>query len=113
MILKILLWKCAIRKHSIYLRRDLNGIDLQKLVHRRTGDTIKDLNYDLEHPDEIGIFQTLIENVKENLNWIWNSFSRQDQIEFDKRFTKIIQLNSNPMPPRTAKLIKQLIKMVH
>ena len=47
---------------------DLNGIDLQKLVHRRTGDTIKDLNYDLEHPDEIGIFQTLIENVKENLN---------------------------------------------
>lgn len=89
---------------------ELNGIDLQKLVHRRTGDTIKDLNYDLEHPDEIGIFQTLIENVKENLNWIWNSFSRQDQIEFDKRFTKIIQLNSNPMPPRTAKLIKQLIK---
>ena len=36
---------------------DLNGIDLQKLVHRRTGDTIKDLNYDLEHPDEIGIFK--------------------------------------------------------
>jgi hypothetical protein len=36
----------------------------------------------LEHPDEIGIFQTLIENVKENLNWIWNSFSRQDQINF-------------------------------
>ncbi|MDT4036551.1 FAD/NAD(P)-binding protein, partial [Staphylococcus hominis] len=56
---------------------ELNGIDLQKLVHRRTGDTIKDLNYDLEHPNEIGIFQTLIENVKENLNWIWNSFSRQ------------------------------------
>lgn len=85
-------------------------IDLEKMVYRRTGDTIRDLQYDLEHPDELGVFQSLIENVKENLNWIWNSLSREDQKEFDKRFTKIIQLNSNPMPPRTAKLVIELIK---
>ena len=33
-------------------------------------------------PDEIGVFQSLIENIKENLNWIWNSFSREDQKDF-------------------------------
>ena len=78
-----------------------HNIDLEKLVYRRTGNTIQDLQYDLDRPDEIGVFQSLIENIKENLNWIWNSFSREDQKDFDKRFSKIIQLNSNPMPPRT------------
>ena len=86
------------------------NIELDKLIHRRTGNTIKDLQYDLERANEIGVFQSLIENVKENLNWIWNSFSREDQQAFDKRFSKHIQLNSNPMPPRTAELIIKLIR---
>ncbi|WP_326008371.1 FAD/NAD(P)-binding protein [Staphylococcus haemolyticus] len=86
-----------------------HNIDLEKLVYRRTGNTIQDLQYDLDRPDEIGVFQSLIENIKENLNWIWNSFSREDQQDFDKRFSKIIQLNSNPMPPCTAELIIDLI----
>lgn len=91
------------------LECDLYDVKLDEMVYRRTGDTIKDLQFDLDQPDEIGVFQSIIENVKENLNWIWNSFSRSDQKEFDKRFTKIIQLNSNPMPPRTARLIIDLI----
>lgn len=66
-----------------------HNIDLEKLVYRRTGNTIQDLQYDLDRPDEIGVFQSLIENIKENLNWIWNSFSREDQKDFDKRFSKL------------------------
>lgn len=85
-------------------------IDFKRLVNRRTGDHITDLSYDLEHPKEMGIFQSIIEYLKENLNWIWNSLSLEDQKEFNKRYTKIIQLNSNPMPPRTAQLIIDLIK---
>ncbi|PTE68998.1 pyridine nucleotide-disulfide oxidoreductase [Staphylococcus devriesei] len=88
---------------------ELYKIDLEHLAHRRTGNVIDDLEYDLQHPEEVGAFQSLIENVKENLNWIWNSLSNEDQKEFDQRFTKIIQLNSNPMPPRTAELIIELI----
>ena len=88
------------------------GIDFQKLIHRRTGNHIQDLKYDLEHETEMGIFQSIIEYLKENLNWIWNSLSVKDQEEFNRKYTKMIQLNSNPMPPRTAKLLIQLIQKV-
>ncbi|RUN73438.1 pyridine nucleotide-disulfide oxidoreductase [Staphylococcus epidermidis] len=86
------------------------GIDFKKLIYRRTGNHVKDLEYDLNHEEEIGIFQSIIEHLKENLNWIWNSLSVKDQETFNRKYTKIIQLNSNPMPPRTARLLIKLIQ---
>lgn len=90
-----------------------NEIDFKALVDRRTGDHIKDLTFDLEHPQEMGVFQTLVENIKENLDWIYNSFSSHDQQEFDNNHAKLIQLNSNPMPPRTAHLLIDLMERGH
>lgn len=58
----------------------------------------------------MGIFQSMIEHLKENLNWIWNSLSIEDQHQFNQKYSKMIQLNSNPMPPRTAELIIELIE---
>jgi len=58
----------------------------------------------------MGVFQSLIEHLKENLNWIWNSLSVKDQEAFNRKYSKIIQLNSNPMPPRTANLLINLIQ---
>ena len=86
------------------------GIDFKKLIYRRTGNHVKDLEYDLKHEEEMGIFQSIIEHLKENLNWIWNSLSVKDQETFNRKYTKIIQLNSNPMPPRTARLLIKLIQ---
>ena len=86
------------------------GIDFKKLIYRRTGNHVKDLEYDLNHEEEMGIFQSIIEHLKENLNWIWNSLSVKDQETFNRKYTKIIQLNSNPMPPRTARLLIKLIQ---
>ena len=86
------------------------GIDFSKLIYRRTGNHVKDLEYDLNHEEEMGIFQSIIEHLKENLNWIWNSLSVKDQETFNRKYTKIIQLNSNPMPPRTARLLIKLIQ---
>ncbi|MBE7303060.1 FAD/NAD(P)-binding protein [Staphylococcus epidermidis] len=86
------------------------GIDFKKLIYRRTGNHVKDLEYDLNHEEEMGIFQSIIEHLKENLNWIWNSLSVKDQETFNHKYTKIIQLNSNPMPPRTARLLIKLIQ---
>ncbi|TGV05551.1 pyridine nucleotide-disulfide oxidoreductase, partial [Mesorhizobium sp. M8A.F.Ca.ET.173.01.1.1] len=42
---------------------------------------------------------------KEKLNRTWNSFRRQDQKIFLENYQSILKENSNPMPPRTAKLI--------
>ena len=96
---------------SLFLKEcDDYNIDFIKLVKRRTGNHIQDLKYDLNNPKEMGIFQSIIEHLKENLNWIWNSLSIEDQYRFNNKYSKIIQLNSNPMPPRTAKLIIQLIE---
>lgn len=86
------------------------GIDFNKLIYRRTGNHVKDLEYDLNHEEEMGIFQSIIEHLKENLNWIWNSLSVKDQETFNRKYTKIIQLNSNPMPPRTSRLLIKLIQ---
>ncbi|AXZ23127.1 FAD/NAD(P)-binding protein [Staphylococcus warneri] len=86
------------------------GIDFEKLINRRTGNHINDLKFDLEHEKEMGIFQSIIEYLKENLNWIWNSLSFEDQQRFQEKYTKMIQLNSNPMPPRTAKLLIELLE---
>lgn len=80
-------------------------IPIRALIHRKVNDPIKDLTYDLEHPEELGKFQSMLELAKENLNWIWNSFSREDQKRFLKDYQAILKENSNPMPPRTAKLI--------
>lgn len=80
-------------------------IPLEELVHRRQGDPILDLTYDLQHAEALGKFQSILELTKENLNWIWNSFSREDQKIFLEKYQSILKENSNPMPPRTAKLI--------
>ena len=53
----------------------------------------------------MGKFQSILELAKENLNWIWNSFSRDDQKTFLRNYQSILKENSNPMPPRTARLI--------
>ncbi|MCY1038766.1 FAD/NAD(P)-binding protein [Staphylococcus nepalensis] len=88
-------------------RKDCTYYDIpvEKLVHRRKGDPIADLTYDLEHKEILGKFQSILELAKENLNWIWNSFSRDDQKTFLRNYQSILKENSNPMPPRTARLI--------
>lgn len=91
---------------------DLN-IPLQQLIDRKVGDPIKDLKYDLAHPEILGVFQSLLETIKENMNWIWNSLSSEDQREFMKRYMPILKANSNPMPPRTARLLIEEIEAGH
>lgn len=85
-------------------------IPVETLVHRRQGDALADLTYDLEHSEILGKFQSILELAKENLNWIWNSFSREDQKRFLSDYQWILKENSNPMPPQTARLIIEHIE---
>ncbi|SCS33351.1 FAD/NAD(P)-binding protein [Staphylococcus caeli] len=85
-------------------------IPIERLVHRRQEDVILDLTYDLEHSEILGKFQSILELAKENLNWIWNSFSREDQKKFLADYQWILKENSNPMPPQTARLIIEHIE---
>lgn len=89
------------------------NIPLQELINRKVGDPIKDLKYDLAHPEILGVFQSILETIKENMNWIWNSLSLQDQEVFMKKYMPILKANSNPMPPRTARLLIEEISAGH
>ena len=89
------------------------NIPLQKLLKRRKYDIVKDLNYDLNHPFEVGALQSILEAVKENMDWIWNSFSREDQERFIHKYQRYIVENSNPMPQETAHLVIKEIKAGH
>ena len=53
-------------------------------MNRRTGHHIKDLQFDLNNETEMGVFQSIIEHLKENLDWIWNSLSLRDQELFNQ-----------------------------
>ncbi|MDG4942775.1 FAD/NAD(P)-binding protein [Staphylococcus agnetis] len=89
------------------------NIPLQRLLKRRKYDAIRDLTYDLNHPQELGKFQSLLEVIKEIMDWIWNSFSRDDQEQFIRKYQRYIVENSNPMPRETAQLVLENIKSGH
>ena len=98
-VIKLFLKDCA--------RYDL---PIKQLIERRVGNPIDDLTYDLNHPIELGKLQSLLENAKENLNWIWNSLSRKDQKRFLSEYSWVLKDNSNPMPPETARLLVDYIQ---
>lgn len=85
-------------------------IPLEKLLKRRKYDTVKDLKYDLNHPEEVGALQSVLEAVKENMDWIWNSLSREDQLQFIHKYYRYLRENTNPMPQDTARIIINAIQ---
>ncbi|REI00263.1 pyridine nucleotide-disulfide oxidoreductase [Staphylococcus felis] len=89
---------------------DYLGIPLQKLLNRRKYDAIRDLKYDLNHKEEVGALQSVLEVIKENMDWIWNSLSRQDQMRFMRKYYRYLRENTNPMPRETAHLIIEVLQ---
>ncbi|MFV5910464.1 FAD/NAD(P)-binding protein [Staphylococcus arlettae] len=81
------------------------GISLTELLSKENRTHVEQLQFDLTHAEELGTLQSLLEGIKENMNWIWNSFNRQDQEQFLNHYQHILKENSNPMPPRTAELL--------
>lgn len=66
MVLRKIITECSIDQAVALFLKECEdyGIDFQKLIHRRTGNHIQDLKYDLEHETEMGIFQSIIEYLK-------------------------------------------------
>ncbi|MCS4485293.1 FAD/NAD(P)-binding protein [Staphylococcus americanisciuri] len=84
-------------------------IPLAQLLHRKTGDVVKDLTYDLSHPEMLGKLQSVLMAIKDNMDWIWNSLMHEDQQVYLERYHQYVKENSNPMPRDTAELILNAI----
>lgn len=72
------------------------------LFHRRSGNTLKDLKYDLEHPDEIGRLQYLIISLNPVFSDVFLKLSRSDKSIFMDKYHHLIDENHSPMPREVA-----------
>ncbi|UXR68896.1 FAD/NAD(P)-binding protein [Staphylococcus sp. IVB6246] len=89
---------------------ELLDIPLSSLLDRRTGDVVEDLSYDLSHAESLGRLQSFLMTLKDNMNWIWNSFTYEDQMLFLDRYHHYFKENMNPMPRDTAQFIIEAIE---
>ncbi|UXR79092.1 FAD/NAD(P)-binding protein [Staphylococcus sp. IVB6227] len=89
---------------------DALNIPFKTLIHRRTGNVVRDLQYDLAHPESLGLLQSFLMELKDNMNWIWNSLTYDDQQLFLERYYQYFKENMNPMPRDTAQFIIDAIE---
>lgn len=80
------------------------GIDW-RLFYRRTGNTIQDLEYDLEHSEIVGQLQYLISQVNPIFSDVYQYLSHSDKHEFLSRYHSFIDENHSPMPGPVAEML--------
>lgn len=88
---------------------DAQNINVNKMVNRFKKDNVYNLKYDLKNEDEVGHFQSFIEELKHHIAPIWNAMTIEDKQMFLKKYGKHFKRNTNPMPQSSA---KQLINWI-
>ncbi len=79
----------------------------ESLFFRRTGNTLQDLNYDLEHQETVGRLQYLIIKVNPIFSDVYQYLSRNDKKAFLEKYHHLIEENHSPMPAEVARLLVQ------
>ncbi|MGO2548073.1 MULTISPECIES: FAD/NAD(P)-binding protein [Mammaliicoccus] len=85
------------------------NINLHKMLYRFKKDNVYNLKYDLKHEDEVGHFQSFVEEVKHHMIPIWNAMTIDDKTTFLEKYGQHFKRNTNPMPQSSA---KQLIEWI-
>ena len=89
---------------------ELNGISYKSLVHRKQGHVTEELQYDLEHLDEVGRYQSLIKAVNPVISFIWIHMTIDDRKKFLAEYGDALKLDLSPMPPHVAAWIIEQIE---
>lgn len=85
---------------------EANNVDYS-LLKRRTGNTVKDLKYDMDHPEKVGRLHYLIMALNPVFSEIFQYLSRNDKKIFMDKYHPYINENHSPMPREAAeKLIE-------
>lgn len=88
---------------------EYQNINLQKMLYRFKKDNVYNMKYDLRHEDEVGHFQSFIEEVKHHMIPLWNAMTIDDKKAFLDKYGHHFKRNANPMPQSSA---KQLIDWI-
>ncbi|MEE1106977.1 MAG: FAD/NAD(P)-binding protein [Macrococcus canis] len=80
---------------------DRLGIDLEKLRINRSN-PVRALNFDLSHPEEVGLMQSVVLEIVHIASYIWPFMTREDKAVYRRQYAPILADYANPMPEGTA-----------
>lgn len=80
---------------------DRLGIDLEKLRINRSN-PVRALNFDLSHPKEVGLMQSVVLEIVHIASYIWPFMTREDKAVYRRQYAPILADYANPMPEGTA-----------
>lgn len=77
------------------------GIDLEKLRINRSN-PVRALNFDLSHPEEVGLMQSVVLEIVHIASYIWPFMTREDKAVYRRQYAPMLADYANPMPEGTA-----------
>lgn len=80
---------------------EANNVDYP-LLKRKTGNTVEDLKYDLQHSERVGRLHYLIIALNPIFSEVFQYLSRNDKKTFMEKYHPIINENHSPMPKEAA-----------
>lgn len=80
---------------------DRLGINLEKLRINRSN-PVRALNFDLSHPEEVGLMQSVVLEIVHIASYIWPFMTREDKAVYRRQYAPILADYANPMPEGTA-----------
>lgn len=85
------------------------GMEPSKVFEKFGAGTKESMEYEWNHKDEIGLFQSLIHQLDDFLPDIWNAFTEKDKTAFKELYEKKIEAFRSPMPGKSvSKLLEWL-----
>ncbi|QTQ07500.1 FAD/NAD(P)-binding protein [Macrococcoides canis] len=80
---------------------DRLGIDLEKLRINRSN-PVRALSFDLSHPEEVGLMQSVVLEIVHIASYIWPFMTREDKAVYHRQYAPMLADYANPMPEGTA-----------
>lgn len=80
---------------------DRLGIDLEKLRINRSN-PVRALSFDLSHPEEVGLMQSVVLEIVHIASYIWPFMTREDKALYRRQYAPMLADYANPMPEGTA-----------
>lgn len=77
------------------------GIDLEKLRINRSN-PVRALSFDLSHPEEVGLMQSVVLEIVHIASYIWPFMTREDKAVYRRKYAPMLADYANPMPEGTA-----------
>ncbi|QIH78869.1 FAD-dependent oxidoreductase [Macrococcoides canis] len=91
---------------------DRLGIDLEKLRINRSN-PVRALSFDLSHPEEVGLMQSVVLEIVHIASYIWPFMTREDKAVYRRQYAPMLADYANPMPEGTAEELLEALSSGH